>query len=457
MNRVGLFVLLVGLIQLPIYRGGNAAWPPIILACTCAISILLAGLITPPQRHRSKASLNPIAIALWLAWLGWLAAQIIPLPREVLAALSPYALPFHDAVAVAGGSPRYSLSVTPAASLQKLFLSLTYFMVYLAVSLQIRDQRTVRLLLWTMFLAACLESLYASLHLLANVTISLLETPDGHQHVATGSFPNRNHFAAFCTVGFAAGLSLMLGMRSSAIIPSDWRTRLRLMLDTISSSAVLVRIGLLGLVIGIVLSRSRMGNTALAVGISAFALVWLLSTRKSRSFVWAFALFLSIAAADILLISDRFGLESVLQRIESTDLDAEVRTVGNGMSKQLLSQTKPIGSGVGSYPFVAETVRPPGIAAMFRHAHNDYYQFSIETGFVGLALLGCLLGYHLLLALMSLRSRRNWVRANAAAGIMIISAGLLHATVEFNFQIPAYAAYFVSFLALLSTQHKSAF
>lgn len=452
LRTLSLSVLLIGILQLSVYRGGNADWPPLILTICSALSLLLAsfaGSAKNPDRPL-KPHWSWTGIALWLGWLGWLVFQITPLTRDNLALISPYSLPFHDAVAAAGGHARYTLSVAPAASLAMLLASLGYFLLYLAVALHAQDRQSTRLILWTLFIAACAQALYAALHELAAVAHPFLDAVGRHQHVATGSFANRNHFAAFCTLGFAAGLALMLGRSSSKVQASGWRTRLKQSLDTLSSSAVPIRIGLLGIVIGVVLSRSRMGNTALAVGISVYALVWLLSAREKRGFLGAFLLFASIGLADVLLISDQFGLERVLQRIETTDLDKEVRTVGNAMSKELMQQTSLMGAGMGSYPDVAETVRPAGLFGMFYYAHNDYYQFAIESGRVGLALLGALLVYHLLAAITTLNSRRSQRRAVAAAAVMVITAGLLHATVEFNFQIPGYAAEFVCFLALIA-------
>lgn len=455
-RQISLLLLILGLIQLPLYRGGNADWPPIFLATCASLSLLLLSFsasqrsFEPP--HISRSSVLPFV--LWGMWLAWLTIQIVPLSREALTFIAPYSVPFHDAVAEAGGAARYTISVAPAASTNLLIQSFTYFTLYLAVAIHASKRKSAQLILWAVFLTACAEAIYGSLHELAGIAYAFLDVPGRHPNVATGTFANRNHFAAYCTLGFASGLALMLGKSSPNVVATNWRTHLKQILDLLSSSTVLIRIGLIGLVVGVVLSRSRMGNVALAAGITSFALAWLLTTRQQRGVMSAMLLFLSIALADILLISNQFGLERVLQRLESTDLNSEIRAVGNSMSKQLMQQTGLAGSGLGSFSNVAETVRPQGLSRMFRHAHNDYYQFTIEAGRIGTAVMAAFLICHILLALNNLKSRRRHQRAIAAAGLMIIAAGLLHATVEFNFQIPAYAATFITILALLSSKQK---
>lgn len=452
LRKLSLLILLFGILQLPVYRGGNADWPPVILAICTAISLIFAGFAKSTNSYDRPLKLRVpgVSIAMWLAWISWQLIQITPLSHELLSNIAPYSLAFHDAVSAAGGQPRYTISVSPAESLDLLLLSLVYFFVYLAVSVHAADQSSARFILWTIFLGACAQALYGALHELAAVSHELLDASGRHQHVATGTFANRNHFAAFCTLGFAAGLALMLGRSSAEIEASNWHTRLKQLLETLSSSAVLIRIGLIGIVIGVVLSRSRMGNTALALGISVYALAWLLTTRRKRSFFGAMLLFSSIAIADVLLISDQFGLERVLQRIETTDLDTEGRTAANAMSRKLMLSSGAFGTGLGSYSGITESQRPPGLSRMLHFAHNDYYQFVIEAGHIGMVLLGSLMAYHLLLALKALNSRRTHKRAVAAAILMVITASLLHATVEFNFRIPGYAATLLALIALAS-------
>ena len=442
--KLARWVFYAGLLILPIYRGGYADMPPLILLACCAVSLLLASF--SPSRH--GPSWPWAALTLWLAWLGWQVFQLTPLTPQLYGQLSPATLAYHDAVAMAGGEPRYSLSLAPAQSFDLLILSLIYFFVYVTAISVARDRDSIRQILIVITIAAGLEALFGALNLLAGIGHPLLHPQNAHQGVATGTFANRNHFAAFLCVGFSAGVGLILGHRSTADNAVSWRARLRALLSLLTSELVLYRVLLLAIVIGVVLSQSRMGNAALALAVTVLAIAWLLSTRRAGSFGRGLILFLSIVVADVLLVSERYGLERVMERIEQTDYESEVRSIANDMSRTLIARVGHTGTGLGSYPTLQESVRPEGFERSFRHAHNDYYEFWIEAGLPGFAILATLLLYHALAAIRGLQAARSWRRATAAAVLAVIAAGLLHATVEFNFRIPAYVAYFVTMLAL---------
>lgn len=444
-TRLASWMFYAGLLITPIYRGGNADAPPMILLVFCALSLILSSL---GSTNTKRPALPTMGIILWAAWLGWLVFQLIPLPPDLLARLSPQAFAYHQAVAQAGGQAHYSLSLVPARGLELVVLSVTYAIVYLTTLSIAHDQTSVRRVLSVITLTAALEAVYGALHLLAGIGHPLLDPANAHQGVATGTFANRNHFAAFLCLGFCAGLGLILGRKNDPNSAGSMRARLRALLDLLTSEVVLFRVLLLVIVVGVVLSQSRMGNAALALAVTVYALAWLLSTRRAASFGKGLLLFVSIAVADVLLVSERYGLERVMERIEQTDYESEVRFVANDMSHQLINRFGHIGAGLGSYPILQESVRPEGFERSFRHAHNDYYEFWIEVGIPGLVLLGVLLLYHALRAAAALRERRSWRRASGAAVLAVIAAGLLHATVEFNFRIPAYVAYFVTLLAL---------
>jgi O-antigen ligase len=72
----------------------------------------------------------------------------------------------------------------------------------------------------------------------------------------------------------------------------------------------------------------------------------------------------------------------------------------------------------------------------YREAHNDYLQLLLETGVPGL-----LLGLWAATATLLAARRDPWLLA-AVAG------ALLHALVEFDFQIPAIPVLFVAIVAL---------
>lgn len=224
---------------------------------------------------------------------------------------------------------------------------------------------------------------------------------------------------------------------------------MRRLINLLNRPTLLIRAALLSLVVAVVLSRSRMGNAALAVGISVFFVVWILSTRHRRDLGSTLLIFLSVAAIDVMLISNTLGLDQLLERIEQTDLDGEGRDVGRLMAQQMIERYGDLGSGHGSYAVLAHGVRPSAEVGLYPHAHNDYLEFLVEFGYPGLGLLVALLSWHLLLAIRLLQSRSALKRSMGATFLMASAAAGLQASVEFQFHIPAWRALFVSLMAMV--------
>lgn len=449
-------LLILALALIPIYRGGNADWPPALLALSAALSLVLA---TWASAHATASQLiasrrATVPITLWILWLGWQSIQLIPLPDELVHQVAPHSYAVHQAVSSVGAKPVFRLSTAPLESLRLLQWSLAYFTLYLAVLWHVRERKDLKVLLIAIAVLTTLQAMYGALHEITGFTLNLIDPVDAHWKGATGSFANRNHFAAYLVLGAGAILALLLGRSSES--RHTWRGKLLSFVNLLASPVLLYRMMLITLVVGVVLSLSRMGNTSLALGLSVLTVIWLLQTRRTSSFVKTLLLFASIAAIDVALISERFGIERVLDRIESTDLSLENRTLVNQMSIELVKSTWPQGSGMGSYAFLQEGVRPAILRRSPNFAHNDFFQLTIEAGAIGAVLLAALFAYHMILALRNLGRKRLQYRAYAASFCMVSTAALLHATVESNFYIPAYAATFVALMALMQTVHATA-
>ena len=107
------------------------------------------------------------------------------------------------------------------------------------------------------------------------------------------------------------------------------------------------------------------------------------------------------------------------------------------------------GTGGGTYYGLYPLTRESTLRSWYEHAHNDYLEILVETGPLGLILLDGVVVLALAKALIAQQRRRDpLARGMAFAVIMGVTALLLHATADFNFQIPANAATFTMLLAL---------
>ena len=446
-QAVSFTLLLAALAALPLFRGGYDVWPQAIFGITAAMALLLA----PTPRRKRIDSLYFAAISIWIVWLGWQAFQLYPLPNAALQAIAPFPhTHWEGAISVgAMGVPRISLM--PIVALHQSIASIGLFCFYLALRANLRENPNWhRYFLWGIVLISAFQALYGTLAHLTDWQISWLEpAPPVHHRVAHGSFPNRNHFAAFLIPGFACALALALGQPSETRV--QWKSQLRRWPDFFNSPVVLLRVSMLIMVIAVILSQSRMGNVALATGVSVFALIWLLKTRSALRFSKVLLLFLSIAVLDVLLISERFGLERVIARIEETDIDGDTRSIARSMSWTLIERVRFAGAGHGTFAQLEHQVRPNALVGYLHHAHNDHLEFIIEFGWIGYGILATLMLVHLGMALRALSSRRGLNQAVGAAFLMCATAALLHASVEYIFHIPGWRASFVGMMALIAS------
>lgn len=267
---------------------------------------------------------------------------------------------------------------------------------------------------------------------------------------ATGTLVNRNHFAAIMYIAAALAFPVLI---------ENWRSRnaspgsLGSLVTWLSSNKVLFRLALVIFVIAAVNSHSRMGNTALALGVTACCLIaFIVSLQSNRakkvrslgSPKYLLFLFTSILLLDLFVVSNWFGLEKVVERIDNTTVEGESRTrvFADIVESGWITQAKLAGTGAGSFEVVYREYEGHVRQRRFNHAHNDWLQFWLEYGSAGALVLGFGL-------LCFLRQLRNIPTQQAIAALSLVIMLGLHATVEFALRTPVVALLAVAVLTTL--------
>src|SRR5258706_10753961 len=111
------------LLWLPLPRASHSAWATALMGIVVFLllawwgMLLATGRVSWPPRLRRVL----VPLVLWLLWLAWIAAQVFPLPPNLLAWLSPASFAIHQGVAVLDGvQPLYSISIAPGETWTKL-------------------------------------------------------------------------------------------------------------------------------------------------------------------------------------------------------------------------------------------------------------------------------------------------------------------------------------------------
>ncbi|MDQ3026397.1 MAG: O-antigen ligase family protein [Pseudomonadota bacterium] len=444
------WLLLILLLWAPIPLGSNRVWAWSLLevatfALVAAWLLLCAlGRASVPD---SLAKAWPAFVLLGL-WLLHNALHILPMPPSWVAALSPEAARMQsltDAIGVVRET--MTLSVDPHASKQAFLKSLAYTGIFFLVLALTNNRSRVLALARVLVYAAVLHAIYAVLMHLEEAQHELFGTMFYHRDQASGTYPNRNHFAGYLVMMLAVGIGLLIAGLSDR--SSDtWKRFFSNLIDWILSPKMVLRLSLCILVIALTTTHSRMGNTAffsalLIAGVIGIAM----SRHATRNTV---VLLVSLVAIDLFIVGSWFGVEKLAKRLEETTMaEYQVREEPAAYTIPLIKDYPVFGSGPGSFYVTFPRYRPETIVNFYDYAHNDYAQITAESGLIGIGLLGWLVVLTLGVALRAQWVRRDpLMRGMSFACIMGVTAILIHSWVDFNLQIPANAVFFMVLLAL---------
>jgi O-antigen ligase len=264
--------------------------------------------------------------------------------------------------------------------------------------------------------------------------------------VATGTFINRNHLAGYLVICLSLGLGMMVATLNNNA--DNFKHFLRQVSHAILSKKIILRISLIIMVAALVMTHSRMGNTAFFVSMGVIGTLAIL--LKKRSVGSTIILLVSLIIIDITVVGTFFGVDKVINRLENTSAKKETRDEVNQYSIKIIEKNLYFGTGAGTFYTAFPQVREKDVGFTFYdHAHNDYIQFLSERGLIGFIPLLLAVIITFLVALRALWKRRNPLMRGCAFGcLMSMLAMAIHATVDFNLQIPANAATFMVVLAL---------
>lgn len=426
LERMLISSVLLLLLWLPLPIGSNRDWSSALLIFLCAL-LGVGWAINALRRNRElgptlKAGLPMLGLLvlcqLWvlLQWLG-------------------------------------GLSVDTGATFQYLMLGCAYSLLFVLVIDLFRTRKRLSLLLGTLVVSGTFQAFFGVVMTLSGVEHLLIGGKTVYVGDATGTFVNRNHFAGYMEMTLACGIGLLLALRD------ERQFRWVNLLETLLGPKARLRLALIMMTIALVMSHSRMGNTAFFASLALVGglLVLVNKAHRLRNSV----ILASFLLIDMWVVSQYFGLEKLVDRLASTQLenvrvDGQTTARANEMRVNVFAAALPLakeclftGQGAGSFEVVFAKAAGADITQHFDHAHNDYLQFIIEYGLLGsLPLLVFVLYglYHAQRAMWQHESvYRSGVGFGASLGIVTL---LVHSLADFNLQIPANAATYVVMCAV---------
>jgi O-antigen ligase len=329
-----------------------------------------------------------------------------------------------------------ALSFFPLGTKIEFFKWLTFaglFFFLLHWRLPDNRYRIMNHLLIAIFLVGVFQSLYGT-----------FEFFSGHRHIlnldfssrisfVTGTFFNRNYFAGYLLMVIPLSIGFLFSREANQ--PGrfrGWRHRL----STLNGKTLLIGFGVILMILGLLLSASRMGIVSLLISFSLISLLFRdphRGQKVSRVPVLIFGLALLWAAW--------IGLDAVISRFFTVSEGLESRWGIWVNTFGIFKDFPLLGSGLGTFTEVFSMYRSFHIVGLHTHAENDFLQLASEVGLLGAGLLFVLfvsLFYKATMGIRSLtyREPKKYIGIGCLIGILAL---MFHSIVERNIQVPANA------------------
>ncbi|MCQ8876501.1 O-antigen ligase family protein [Pseudoalteromonas shioyasakiensis] len=315
------------------------------------------------------------------------------------------------------------------------------------------SKQKVKILLYTITLTALCQSLYASF---LNLTPSAMSPVFGYQETgrALGSFSYANFLANYLMLSLSLGIGLFISQLNNKPKPSNSKVQLlRDFTAVLLSPKIAIRIALIIIIVALILTRSRMGNSAFFISLTLISLIAVfIYKNKPPSFKY---IILSFFIVDVIIIGALFDVERIKERITETSLHSESRDEVVRDAIPLILDKPFIGSGGGTFYTAFPAYQSEPYSGYYDNAHNDYIQFAVELGLPATLILGILVLYCFWLCLNTMKTRKTSLYQGTAFGCAIaITAMLLHSTVDYSLQAGANSMLFIIILCLTILTNK---
>lgn len=438
-----LFAYLAILIWSPLPLASNRPWS---LNLLCLLILVLAFALTvfTLVKNTNTALLlgphKPVIALLALVPL-WSTVQALPLSYSIVETLSPAAAQIQQAAQLTS----FTLSLEPAATQQMALFSWCLWLFFLVTLLLVDTPERTRTVFNVIVWCGVFQAVYGSFMTLSGLEYGFFVKKEAYLGRATGTFVNRNHLAGYLEMCLAVGIGLLVASLNQEN-RRGWRNKLRHTLDTLLGPKMRLRIFLALMVIALVLTRSRMGNSAFFFALPVCGIGMMVIQKKLHK--GAIILFASLMLVDFLIVGQWFGFEEVAERIQSTSMETESRDEVIRDTLVMLRDYRIAGVGAGTYYSSYPQYQGADVRGFYDHAHNDYLEFAVELGLVGFTPLALAVLLSLVKSITSMANRRDQLAKGVAfATTMGIISLLIHSAVDFNLKIPANALLFIGILA----------
>ena len=261
----------------------------------------------------------------------------------------------------------------PALSWWVFLLSLGLF--FIVVQNLCTERKTLKRIVFVMIGIGLLEAVYGLIQaLVPSMGVLWVDYIQDYLGTARGTFINRNSFAAFIGMIWPLALGITLAMTGRG-----YSLKEVLGSESLNRQA-LMAMGIIVFLLALIFTRSRAGIVSGLVGFLAFSIL-------ARTGMKALALQTRVLMGGIIILlclyAMTIGVGPIMQRFLTLGADSGSRMDIWRDSLPIIND-HPLGIGLGNYENVFQVYNQSLTSdKTVIHAHNDYLQLLIETGWVG--------------------------------------------------------------------------
>lgn len=410
---------------LPVPLGSYRPWAIFAIGCyICFVFILhCISCLIPNSTHNYKLYPPRYSwplLSILMAVIFILCIQLIP--HTGVASIDPYQ--------------------TTSMALKTVFLLLFSWLVFCRCN----TIKRIRLVIFTLIGSGVCQAIYATyLNFSPNINSLVFNSP--YTQRAVGSFTYPNFLANYLAMCLALGIGVLI---SELKIKNRQKTPIQLLRDLsriMLSNKVALRLALIIMIVGLILTRSRMGNSAFFIALALVSFFSIFFYRQKPHYLRV--LIISFFVLDFIIVGALFGVEKVKDRLVETSLASETRDEVVRDSVTLILAKPWLGSGGGSFYTAFMPYQTQPYSGYYDNAHNDYIQFSVELGIPMTLALGAFILFSLINCAYVMIKRKTGFYQGVAFGCAVaIIHMLLHSAVDYSLQAGANSFVFILILTI---------
>lgn len=429
---------------IPTFFGAVQPWVWSFYSSLIITGYLLLLWSKPNQPSKSNTNFTPKTVSIFFIWTLILCLH---LPYKIISFLSPT-----RAILLSQTSEltQSSLSFETISYLPKNALALWIFLLsvaffYIVVRNLCIDRKMLKGIVAIMITVGLLESLYGLVQaLVPSMGVLWVDYVKEYMGTARGTFINRNNFAAFIEMiwPLALGVTLATTDRARSLKEALGSKKL--------NQQAMMAMGIIVFLLTLILTRSRAGIFSGFIGFFTFFFIVRFGINKMAKHT---RVMLSGIIILLCIYTMTIGIGPILERFLaiSGDGSSRINIWGDSLS---IVRDHPFGIGLQNYENVFKVYNRSFTSdKVIIHAHNDYLQLLIESGWIGfISIVGGLLVF-LKKSLNRIKKidfisdpLRYYIAVGAFSGLISAS---VHSLFDFNLQIPANLLYFAVLMAVL--------